>query len=683
MTEKALRFLCAGVFFALAPFAVVQAWAEEEAAVEVPVDAEAAALADALGLMSKPDWNAALDRAAQAGPVARDIIEWHRLRAGDGTLDEVNAFLARNGDWPGLPYLRQQNEANLPFGDRAEEVVAFFDAQAPRTGAGSVHLIAAYETLGRAGDAEAQAVLAWLTQTMSRQDEDLLLGNYGDVLKEHHEARLDMLLWNGHRVSSERMYPRVSAGWRALARARLALRQNKNGVNALIDQVPKELAEHPGLLFERFQWRARKGMNDRALDILEAMDATEIALGEPGRWAGWRRGLARAMMREGDGERAYRIASAHGLSEGSNFADLEWLSGYLALTYLEAPETALDHFQRFETAVNSPISLGRAGYWQGRALDAMGQDEAALAAYTKGAEHQTSFYGQLAAERASVPMDPALTGRTEYPDWRSAAFNDSTVFEAALLLQRAGRRSLAERFMVHLAETQDATEIGQLADVALELGEPHIAVMIGKQGARQGMLIPKAYFALYDFGLEDMRVPEELALAIARRESEFDPVVVSGAGARGLMQLMPATAREVAGELELPYSRARLTSDPVYNAELGTKYLEMLTEMLSGNLMMISAGYNAGPGRPRQWAARFGDPRSSGMDAVDWIEHIPFSETRNYVMRVMESIPVYRARLSGETAPWTVSEELVASKAHFAGTVRPRARPAAPLSGAD
>ncbi|MEL7344194.1 MAG: lytic transglycosylase domain-containing protein [Pseudomonadota bacterium] len=680
MNRPALKFLVVSAFAALAPFAIPAVFASAVFAQDAndvtrPVDEDAMALTRAFAAMNKGDWTEALDGAKAAGPVAQDIIEWHRLRAGDGSLDEVTSFLDRNADWPGLPYLRRQNEANLPFGDRPRDVIAFFADQAPRTGAGSINLIAAYESLGQASDAKAQAVLAWLTQTMSAQDEALLLGNYGDELKDHHEARLDMLLWNGHRVSSERMYPRVSSSWRALGRARIALRQNKNGVDTLIGNVPKDLQDHPGLLFERFQWRARKGLNARAIEILIAVDGTEVALGQPERWASWRRGLARATMRDGDGDLAYRIASAHGLTTGSDFADLEWLSGYLALTYLDAPEAALDHFQRFETAVATPISLGRAGYWQGRALEAMDQPEAALAAYTKGAAHQTAFYGQLAAERAGVAMDVALTGGTIFPDWRDASFTSSTVFQAALLLQRAGQRSLAERFMVHLAETQDAIEIGQLADVALELDEPHIAVMIGKQGARQGMVIPKAYFPVVDFGLDDLGVPAELALAIARRESEFDPVVVSGAGARGLMQLMPATAREVAGELGLPYSRARLTSDPVYNAALGTEYLDMLIDMMSGNLAMVAAGYNAGPGRPRQWAARFGDPRSGGMDPVDWIEHIPFSETRNYAMRVMESLPVYRARLSGQTAPWTVTQDLTRSSAHFSGTVRPRARP--------
>lgn len=678
MIKPVLKAFVSNAILALALFAWVapaQQAIAQEASVEEKVDNDAEALADAMVLVSESDWEKALERASDAGPVARDIIEWHRLRAGNGTIDEVNDFVARNGDWPGLAYLRRQNESGLPFGDRAEDVLAYFAQRPPRTGSGSVNLVAAYEMLGRKDDAEAQVVVAWLTQTMSAQDEALLLGNYGELLEEHHQARLDMLLWNGDRAAAERMYPYVSAGWRALGEARLALRQNKSGVDRLIGAVPKDLREDPGLVFERFQWRARKGMNQRAIDLLASLDGTQAALGKPSRWGGWRRVLARWAMRQGDAQLAYRLASDHGLTSGTSFADLEWLSGYLSLVYLDDPQAALDHFHRFEDAVSTPISLGRAGYWQGRALEAMGQMEAAKSAYGRAAVHQTSFYGQLAAERVGVPMDATLADTRTFPDWRGSDFVGSSVFEAAILLQRAGQRSLAARFMVHLAEAQDETGLGQLADVALELGDPYIAVMIGKAGARKGVVIPKAYYAVMDLDLPETDVPRELALAIARRESEFNPAVVSGAGARGLMQLMPATAREVAGTLGLDYDRARLTEDPVYNATLGTAYLSELIEEFGGNLVMTSAGYNAGPSRPKRWAELYGDPRDAHVNAVDWIESIPFAETRNYVMRVMESLPVYRARLSGETAPWTMVDELQASGADYARAISPRARP--------
>jgi soluble lytic murein transglycosylase len=621
---------------------------------------EADALSRAMSESRSGDWADARREARQAGQIGKDIIEWHRLREGLGTFDEVTDFLSRNPDWPGLPYLRRRSAGSVPLGSRWEDVLAFYENHPPQTGSGSAALIVAYIEAGRDADAEAQAVLAWLSQTLSVADERMLMQRFGDTLKAHHEDRLDMLLWRGQSSASERMYPRVSDGWKALARARLALRNDKNGVDTLIEAVPASLSDDPGLAFERFQWRARKGRNASAADLLATRPGTIEALGEPERWANWRRVLARWAMRDGQPRLAYKLSSQHGLVEGSRFSDLEWLSGYLALTYLGDASAALGHFQNFRLSVRSPISLGRAGYWEGRAHEALGDPEAAQTAYEFGGEFQTSFYGLLAAEKAGLPMDPAMAGQTDYGDWKAADWADSTVLAAGLLLQAAGERSLAERFMAHLAESLDEQGVGQLADLALSLEEPHIALMIAKRAARTGIVVPHAYFPVVDLGASDASVPMELALAIARRESEFDPVVVSGAGARGLMQLMPATAKEMAGDLGVPFSRERLTRDPAYNATLGTAYLAELIGDFSGNSALVAAAYNAGPSRPRRWMAERGDIRSARVDVIDWIEHIPFRETRNYVMRVTESLPVYRALLSGETGPIRLSEELKA-----------------------
>ena len=637
------------------------------------------AMARATKAMKAGEWQDALRVADGVSPVARDLIEWHRLRAGRGDFDSTRRFLERRGDWPGLKLLRRKSEASVPVGSRADEVIAFFAPEPPQTGAGAVALIEAYRAKGMTADADAEAVHAWLTQILSASDETVLLGRYGDVLADHNEARLDMLLWRGAESSAERMLSRVGDGYAALARARLALRAQANGVDGLIEKVPSRLADDPGLAFERMQWRARKGRTEDAIELM--LERGADSLGQPMRWAGWRRSFARQDMRAGRTDRAYRLASEHGLSSGSHFADLEWLSGYLALTYQKDGQRALSHFLRFRGAVDTPISLGRAGYWEGRAHELIGDQESARLAYAFGGEYQTSFYGLLAAEAAGLEMDPALTGVTVYPDWSETSFASSSVFEAARLLIAMGERNRAEQFLTHLTETLDEVEVGALGDFLIATDEPHLAVMIAKQAARQGLAVPKPYYPVVNLGIGELPVPGELALAIARRESEFDPVVQSGVGARGLMQLMPGTAKEVAGYLEIPYSKARLTSDPAYNARLGTTYLDELMSVFDGNVVMVSAGYNAGPGRPLRWMNENGDPRRGVVDVVDWIEHIPFNETRNYVMRVAESLPVYRARMTGQVAPLTLSQELIAMPGHRRQAkkgefIRPRPRPA-------
>jgi soluble lytic murein transglycosylase len=235
---------------------------------------------------------------------------------------------------------------------------------------------------------------------------------------------------------------------------------------------------------------------------------------------------------------------------------------------------------------------------------------------------------------------------------------DDSVFEAARWLRAAGEPDLAERFLVHLAESLTPEEMESLADVALEWDRPHMALMIAKYAASQGVILPRAYFPVVDLGVDPIPVPPEWALSIARRESEFNPSVMSSAGARGLMQLMPGTAEIVSRDLGLDYSVSRLITDPRYNARLGTAYLADLRERFGDNVILVAAGYNAGPGRPARWIELYGDPRSPNVDPVDWIEHIPFRETQNYVMRVMESVPIYRARLAGEPVPLKVSEEM-------------------------
>lgn len=639
---------------------------------------EIATYKQAVAAMQKGDWRDALLMAEGAGPVARDIIEWHRLRAGSGDFDSVQRFLDRRPDWPGLKLLRRRAESNLPLGSRPDDVIAFFAAEAPQSGSGALARIAAYRSKGMSTEAEAEAVETWRTKTLSASDEASLTGLFGPALAPHHEARLDMLLWRGSDSDADRMMQRVGKDWQALTRARQALRENAKGVDTLIEAVPASLADDPGLGFERMQWRARKGRNEDAIALMLAHDAEN--LGEPERWAGWRRGLARSEMRAGRTDVAYRLASNHGLTSGSNFADLEWLSGYIALTYDKDGDKALGHFLRFRGAVETPISLGRAGYWEGRAHEMLRDDENAGLAYAFGAEYQTSFYGLLAAEKAGIPMAAELPGTEVFPDWRDTPLAGSSVFEAARLLVAAGERNLAEQFLRHLAEVLPRNEIGSMGDYLLSVDEPHLAVMVGKEAAGRGIVVTSAYYPMVDLGVPELPVARELALAIARRESEFDPVVMSGVGARGLMQLMPGTAQDVAQYLELPYSKDRLITDPAYNARLGTAYLDELMAIFKGNIVMVSAGYNAGPGRPIRWMNERGDPRREAVDVVDWIEHIPFDETRNYVMRVAESLPVYRARIAGGIQPLTLSAELVAMPGHERRAIkgdikRPRPRP--------
>lgn len=622
------------------------------------------ALRRGIEAMKAGDWDTALSVSGPRGSVSRDIIVWHWLRAGKGSAGDVRVFLDRRPDWPGLAWLRRKSEPAFTGQDPAR-VTAFFDDVPPQTAEGALAYAAALRAQGRAGEADATLVLAWRTMAMGRGLQAQFLEKHKKLLTPHNRARLDRMLWDGHLVSARRMVPLVDDGHRALAEARIALLDLAPGVDTLISKVPDSLQSAPGLAHARFVWRDRKGRDDDAIALLLERSKTPDSLGEPDKWATRRRNLARWEMRNGDPERAYRVAAHHHLTpdNGYAFADLEWIAGYLALTRLDDPTTAVQHFERFSDAVATPISKGRAGYWLGRAYAAAGNADKAYDAYAMGAKYQTSFYGLLAAERIGRPFDPTLANPPKAPDWRQADYMSSTVTQAALLFLAAGELDLAERFLTHLVESLDTEQARQLAAMVIDMNQPHLAVMIAKRAAQKGQVLPLAYYPLHP--LADLKLPmaPEMSLAIARRESEFDPKVISGAGARGLMQVMPGTADIVARQMGIfgNHSTGRLTSDWKYNAQLGANYLADLAGDFRGNVVMMSAGYNAGPGRPIQWMETNGDPRQGQIDVIDWIELIPFNETRNYVMRVTESLPVYRARLGLDPLPVPFSQELIGS----------------------
>ncbi|MBY6160554.1 lytic transglycosylase domain-containing protein [Mameliella alba] len=617
-----------------------------------------AALAKAMESMRQGNWAAARIAARGDGQVAVDVILWHALRAGRGDHREVLDFLSRNPDWPGLPYLREKTEPVMSEAS-LEQIRGFFADDLPQTGSGALSLARAHMAAGNEGAAQADIVLAWRTLTMTSDERRAFLETWGEILGPHHEARLDMALWQGWSRDAGQMMGLVDEGWQALAQARIALRTSAPGVDALIAKVPEELADHPGLAYERFLWRVRKRRTEDAIALLREQSASPSGLGEPWAWAPERIDLARDRMRDGAYAEAYEIAANHWLIDGSDYAELEWIAGFLALRYLDRADLAVAHFENFREAVWTPISVGRGGYWLGRAYEAAGEAEKAREAYVAGAKYQTSFYGLLAAEKAGLPPDPTLSGKEAFPDWREAPFTKSSVFEAGILLLAAGEVPLGERFLTHLAEGLDREGMGRLGTMLMEMNRPHIQVMLGKRAAQYGIELPGPYYALDPQVTEsEYPVPKELVLSIARRESEFDPGVISGAGARGYMQLMPGTAKLVSGQLGIEYDLDRLLTDPAYNARLGSRYLAGLADRFDGNAVMMAAGYNAGPGRPIGWMERFGDPRKGDIDIIDWIEMIPFDETRNYVMRVTESLPVYRARLGKPPHPVPFSQEL-------------------------
>lgn len=618
----------------------------------------AQSLETALARASGGDWEGAL--AGLPPGIARDVIEWQRLRSGEGNLGDYEAFVARRADWPGLALLRLKGEAAVARSTTSDRVISWFDGKAPRSAAGVVAQVRALLATGQRSQAQDLARKAWVTMPFPEAEAEALSVLMPDVVDAATPERLDHLLWNKRSAEARALLGKasgqLSGGDKALAEARLALQAEALGVDALIAKLPDQLRKAPGLQYDRFVWRMRKDLYDGAAELLLSVQPQD--LGQPEAWADRRALLARWLMRQGRSSEAYRAAAAHGLSQGSDFVDLEFLAGFIALRKENDPARAAEHFARMQAEVSTPISLSRAFYWQGRAAEALGQSDAAQKHYSAAARYQTAYYGLLAAEKLGLDLDPQLLHGAPSGDWRNASFTGSSVFQAAKLLEAAGQPAEARRFYLHLAESLDDQELAQLGDMALAQNQFYLAVLIGKAAAERGVILPRAYFPVPDMVPDGLKVSRALALAISRRESEFNPAARSHANAQGLMQVLPGTAQQMAKSLGVSYSEGQLISDPPFNVKVGSAYLAKMIGDFGPSIAMVAAGYNAGPGRPKRWVTEFGDPRQANMDVIDWVETIPFSETRTYVMRVSEGLVIYRAILRGSVGPVRLTAEL-------------------------
>lgn len=613
---------------------------------------EGVRLAAALDAAAAGDWERAQAEAAPVGDgTAAQIVQWARLREGIGDWAEYGEFLEKNPHWPSLPVLRRRAEMKMLPDLAPETVLAFFEAAPPQTGTGVLRLAAALVATGREAEADAAAVRGWREARFSPAEQTAMLVRYGTALEPHHEARLDALLWDGLMREAERMLDLVDEDWQALARARIAVRRDTDGSTALIRAVPPGLRGDPGLAYERYLYRIAKGRWEDAEEYLLAHSTSAAALGQPDQWMERRARLSREALQRGDTNAAYRLAAQNFGSSGGDFAEAEWLAGYIALTGFEDAALAEEHFVRFRNSVRTPISLGRAGYWLGLARDRVGDAAGAQAAWRRGAKHQTSFYGQLAAERAGISADQSLAAAIEPADLDAEDFPRRDLVRAAELLDLAGDDARVMQFLRAAAEGEPPGVRAALAQRARLLGRPHAGVRIAKDAAADGVVLPDQYYPLHAIAERDWPVPAEYALAVARQESEMNPAAESPAGALGLMQLMPGTAEDMARVAGVVHDPAKLTEDPLYNARLGTEYLARMLDRYSGSYLLATAAYNAGPSRVDQWIRAYGDPRKEAIDPVNWIETIPFSETRNYVMRVLEALHVYRAQIKGRAAP--------------------------------
>lgn len=609
-----------------------------------------ATLMRALEAAERGQWPVARRHIDSLGsPLLRTYIVWREFVEGSGSIrfERYAAFLDRYGDWPRLGAIRANAELRLDSTIDYARRLAFFAERRPATRQGRVRLAEAELAMGDAARGRALARESWVEDNFGESEERYFLDQFGHLLDAaDHAARLDRLLWDGRHGEARRMLARVERGHRALAEARLALQTMAPGVDARIAAVPASLAREAGLLYDRLRWRRIKGRDDGVREILH--DPPD-ELVRPWLWWQERAYQIRTVLDDGDAGAAYELALKHGQTEGAAFAEAAWLVGWLALRHAGDPRLALGHFAQMYDAVATPISRARAAYWSGRAAGVMGDERAMARWYRLAADHPTTYYGQLASAELGEPLPLAvLAARLAAHVPADPAFDGQDRVRLVRLFCALDQAPLAVPFLQRLL--LDVAEKGRVMQLAQDCGRPDIVVELGKHGVAAGVIDPLASFPIpAHHGLLNPvggTIEPALGLAIARQESHFDPAARSGAGALGLMQVMPATGEAVAKRFDIVWSAQRLQQDPHYNAEIGARYLSLLADRYDGMIELMAAAYNAGPPRVSAWISRHGDPRLlDPYGIVDWVELIPFRETRNYVQRVIEGRNVYRELL--------------------------------------
>jgi soluble lytic murein transglycosylase len=643
-------FICVGMSHAQIP--VPRLKPEIPNHTEILTDEDFRALRIGLRAADDDDWaTVRSQRLRLTDPVASDLLLWRIAISDDrAAFSELDLALDTLSDWPSM--WRVQREAEWKISDSgmsAALIDRWFTERTPMTGEGYVSWGEALIELGDVEAGHEKIRYGWHNKDMRLSTQSETLRNHRAVFNsEDHVRRVDYLLWDNKRTSASRLLSLLPSSERRVAEARIALAARRAGVDRAVGAVPSSLTNHPGLVFERARWRRQRGF-DTTLELLLELPDAHVNSDALSRMWTERKLRILTLIRDRDYITAYELASANGMNSGVAFADAEFLSGWLALTYLNDSEIAQEHFRKLESGVGTAVSLARARYWQGRAYEAMDFLPEAREAFLNSAEFPTTFYGQLSVialgpdvAQLDLPPDPVASVEER------AQFEARNEIRALRMLGEMGGGYYFRIFMHSLDDKmQTPVEQALLSDIANDHLRIRQAVRAAKAGRMQGMILAERAYPMVDIPDNAPIVPEAaLTFSVIRQETEFDPRAVSPAGARGLMQMMPRVARATARRLRQPYSFHWLTHDPQYNLMLGMAHLDEVVNDYDGSLIMALAAYNAGGHRVRRWVENYGDPRTGEIDPIDWVESIPFSETRNYVQRVLENLQVYRARLN-------------------------------------
>jgi soluble lytic murein transglycosylase len=614
----------------------------------------------AVSEMKKAKWPNALKLAKKAKDESiYNFIQWRHLltKGNNASFYEYKNFIDTNADYPRINRIKYLAEHKLSTNSISpEKIIDWFGPSEPLSGFGKMLLGESYILTGNDINGVRLIKEGWITAELNKSNLKFFRKKFKKYLnKDDYIKRADYLAWNNKYWDLKRLLRYLPKDYELLYNARQLLMSKSYGVDTAISKVPSKFKNDAGLNYDRLKWRRKRGRVDSSVEILLKIKNTKDYLIRPDKWWTEREIIARSLIYKKKFELAYKISSNHAMSEGAEYAAAEWMSGWIALSFLDDPLLAKDHFENFYNNVSYPISTARGAYWLGRVYKKIGDEKLSIKWFKEASSFLTTYYGQLAFIELNPNDNFELSKDLEVTKEYRNYFFKKEIVKVIYLLNEINEDKYSKHMLRHLANdnVDNGSEI-LAAELASNIERFDFAIQISKIASYQKRFHNKYNYPIISTPkyINGRKIPETaFILSIIRQESEFDLSANSHAGAKGLMQLMPYTAKLVAKQAKLPYSRSRLTTDPEYNINLGSHYISGLILEYDGAYPFAIAAYNAGPNRVKYWKKINKNPQKNQIDYVDWIELIKFKETRNYVQRVLENYNVYRYILEQRPIP--------------------------------
>ena len=606
----------------------------------------------AISMIERKKWQTAIKISKKAKDKSiYDFIVWRYLleRSNAAQYSLYSEFLERNEKYPRIGRIKYLSEKKLTIKNiNPKEIINMFDQDKPLSGFGEMVLGESLIIEGETTKGIDLIKSGWITANLSKSELRIYKKRYNKYLKsEDHIKRADYLAWENKYWDLKRMLRYLPKDYQALYNARQLLMSKSYGVDTAISKVPAKFKEDSGLNYDRLKWRRKRGRVDSSLEILLKIDNNKNYLVRPDKWWKERSIIARSLIYKKKYQVAYKIVNDHSLEKGTpEYAEAEWLSGWISLSFLKDPLRAREHFRSFYENVGYPISLSRGAYWLARSYEALNDTVTSNKYYKIASEYPTTYYGQISHLKLFKNEQYSLSKSIEVDNNYKKEFIKKDLYKLVYLLHELDKDKYTKHILRFLAldNIEKGSEILS-AELATNIERYDFAIQISKIASYEKRFHNKYNYPIINTPnfVAGRKIPDQaLILAVIRQESEFDLKANSYAGAKGMMQLMTYTAKVVAKQAKLPYSKARLTQDPDYNIKLGSHYLAGLILEYDGSYPFAIAAYNAGPKRVKYWKKLNKNPQKNQIDYVDWIELIKFKETRNYVQRVLENYNVYR-----------------------------------------